>query len=271
MKSCQRCKINKSLSDFSKNKRSKDSLSNLCKQCAKTYRDNYKNNKIEPPREKECSKCHLIKPYFEFQKKENSPDKISCWCLNCHNTYYKQYIINNSAKYEKYFKDYNRKKSEWFKSLKLKPCKDCNISYEPECMDFDHLKDKIKNVSRMFIENYSKEDVLKEIEKCDLVCVLCHNKRTYDRVIRTKFKYNRNINIINSAKNVPCAICNKKYESYNMQFDHIDPKLKYNNVCNLKSSKVDVLLNEISKCQILCALCHRRKSILEQREKWEND
>ena len=145
------------------------------------------------------------------------------------------------------------------------------MSYESECMDFDHLKDKIKNVSRMFIENYSEEDIIKEIEKCDLVCVLCHNKRTYDRVIRTKFKYKRNIGIINSAKNVPCAICNKKYESYNMQFDHIDSKLKYNNVCNLKSSKIEILLNEISKCQILCALCHRRKSILEQKEKWKND
>lgn len=56
----------------------------------------------------------------------------------------------------------------WLQSLKEKPCKDCNKTYEPHCMDFDHVGDKISNVSRMVLNNTSKEKILEEIEKCDL-------------------------------------------------------------------------------------------------------
>jgi hypothetical protein len=34
----------------------------------------------------------------------------------------------------------------------------------------------------------------------------------------------------------------------------------------LKRCKLQILLDELEKCQVLCALCHRRKSILEQKE-----
>jgi hypothetical protein len=50
-----------------------------------------------------------------------------------------------------------------------------------------------------------------------------------------------------------------------MQFDHTDPLVKEANVSQLKSAKVDKLMLEISRCRVLCAVCHRRKTLMEQK------
>ena len=125
----------------------------------------------------------------------------------------------------------------------------------------------------MVLQNAPFAKILAEINKCELVCVLCHNKRTYDRMIQKfgeKRSYSiwsaRNIEIINNFKNKECNICNKKYDLYNMQIDHIDPSQKICNVSQLKRFKTELLLLELEKCQVVCALCHRDKSIKEQQE-----
>ena len=51
-----------------------------------------------------------------------------------------------------------------------------------------------------------------------------------------------------------------------MQIDHMIPANKLYNVCDLKNYKLKILHDELEKCQVICALCHRRKSILEQKD-----
>lgn len=59
--------------------------------------------------------------------------------------------------------------------IKSVPCMDCGNNFPPECMDFDHRKDK-----KFGIHNIMKNmtDLLKEIDKCDIVCANCHRVRT---------------------------------------------------------------------------------------------
>jgi len=144
-------------------------------------------------------------------------------------------------------------------------------------MDYDHILErgkKIDSVSRLVLNCTPKNIILVEIEKCDLVCILCHNKRTYERFNKfgkseeEKYKPNvwRNIKVIRNFKEKPCAICGNQYEHFNMQTDHINPENKFYDTCRLKRCKLQTLLDELEKCQVLCALCHRRKSILEQKE-----
>ena len=66
--------------------------------------------------------------------------------------------------------------------LKLKPCSDCNQSFHPYVMDWDHRPgtDKKGNVSEML--QGSREALLEEIEKCDLLCSNCHRTRTIIRL-----------------------------------------------------------------------------------------
>lgn len=65
---------------------------------------------------------------------------------------------------------------------KKKPCMDCGNSYPPYVMDFDHrpYEDKDCEISKMAM-NKGSVAVLREIEKCDLVCANCHRERTYLR------------------------------------------------------------------------------------------
>lgn len=63
--------------------------------------------------------------------------------------------------------------------FKSRPCTDCGNSFDPVCMDFDHLpgKTKLFTVSRQVYEA-ALDDLVDEILKCDLVCSNCHRLRT---------------------------------------------------------------------------------------------
>ena len=72
-----------------------------------------------------------------------------------------------------------------FTALKAStPCADCGNKYPPECMEFDHLRDKKGYISDM-IRTEAREALLEELEKCELVCANCHNIRTAARRKKT--------------------------------------------------------------------------------------
>lgn len=220
---------------------------------------------------KACTKCNTQQELSEFSKQSKAPDGLAYWCKRC---YSEQKINLYNANIDQSRENTNNRRKErttWFRQLKLNnPCKDCGIIYSSYCMDYDHLSDKIKSVTRMVLDNTPKHKILEEIKKCELVCVLCHNTRTKNRLDEKykEKKYSkgalRNIEIINTAKNKPCMYCSILYEPHNMQLDHIDHETKYKDVCDLKNFKEETLRVEISKCQVVCALCHRIKSIIEK-------
>ncbi len=59
-------------------------------------------------------------------------------------------------------------------------CKDCGENNHI-VLDFDHLRDKKYNISRMIHDGFSWKAIMKEVEKCDVVCANCHRIRTYNR------------------------------------------------------------------------------------------
>lgn len=70
----------------------------------------------------------------------------------------------------------------WLDEIKSNtPCMDCGISYPPCVMDYDHINGNKKfNVSQG-LRDYSRDTLLEEIAKCELVCANCHRIRTRDR------------------------------------------------------------------------------------------
>ena len=60
-------------------------------------------------------------------------------------------------------------------------CIDCG-NKNPIVLDFDHLKDKKYNVSRMIHDGFSWAAIKKEIAKCEVVCANCHRIRTHERL-----------------------------------------------------------------------------------------
>lgn len=61
--------------------------------------------------------------------------------------------------------------------LSTSSCKDCGVS-DPVILEFDHIdpSTKLFNIGEGYLKN--REDLLREISKCEIVCSNCHRKRT---------------------------------------------------------------------------------------------
>ena len=68
---------------------------------------------------------------------------------------------------------------------------------------------------------------------------------------------------LGEIKNKPCFDCGKKYPSWIMDFDHRNGKDKIGSVSFLafrKLAKFDKIKDEIKKCDLVCANCHRDRT-----------
>jgi transcription elongation factor Elf1 len=78
-----------------------------------------------------------------------------------------------------------RQKQQYKKMLKeIKEshgCYDCG-ERNHIVLDFDHIRDKKYNISRMIHDGFSWRAIKKEIEKCQVVCANCHRIRTHMRL-----------------------------------------------------------------------------------------
>lgn len=71
----------------------------------------------------------------------------------------------------------------WLVGLKAgRPCTDCGRVFPHQVMQWDHLPgfEKLGDISAAFWGR-TREEVLAEIAKCDLVCTNCHTIRTFER------------------------------------------------------------------------------------------
>lgn len=134
---------------------------------------------------KTCSKCETEKAYDAFYKRVRSTDGYSPWCKQCHKEYdqvrwaakdgieRERKRLNEEARR-------NRLRNELFAYLKEHPCVDCSEA-DIVVLEFDHLRDKEFNIADGFSRSYNWTRILKEIEKCEVVCANCHKRRTAKR------------------------------------------------------------------------------------------
>jgi len=79
-------------------------------------------------------------------------------------------------------------------------------------------------------------------------------KRDLDQESRRKIAKD----YINSAKDVPCADCGKKWPPVAMDFDHVrGDKIKSISSYVSGAYKLELIKEEIAKCEVVCACCHR--------------
>lgn len=70
---------------------------------------------------------------------------------------------------------------ELVSSLKAQPCGDCGVSYPSFVMDFDHRPGEVKVGGVGRLATATRQRLLEEIAKCDVVCANCHRIRTATR------------------------------------------------------------------------------------------
>ena len=123
-------------------------------------------------------------------------------------------------------------------------------------------KCRIQKNKNEFGKNKSKKDGLcaycfdcrKQYTKENYIC----NKEAYNKRSQLQNKKMRSKQrvLIDSFKQAPCIDCKQSFPSYVMDFDHIEDN-KYLDISSMLGYSKAKILEEISKCEVVCANCHR--------------
>lgn len=123
-----------------------------------------------------------MKSYSEFHRNRARRDGLQHNCKSCR-------AVIDQERFERLrgirtpARTRDRGRAAWMLSLKTgRPCTDCRRIYAPQVMQWDHVPGTLKlgNVSTDF-NGRSREEVLDEVAKCELVCANCHAIRTFAR------------------------------------------------------------------------------------------
>jgi len=94
----------------------------------------------------------------------------------------KEYQKKHYQKNKQYYMDKAAEKKiemkVWFDEIKSSlKCSNCPEN-DPVCLDFHHRNPNEKEIglSRVIANGWGKNRILKEIEKCDVLCSNCHRK-----------------------------------------------------------------------------------------------
>lgn len=133
-----------------------------------------------------CSKCKELKPLEEFASNKSNKDGLQYSCKVCQRRYVKGHYDKNVQYYvEKAARRRIELRIEFYQWLQTQKCVDCGND-DFRVLEFDHLKDKDFNIAEK-IGRVSLDVLMKEIDKCDIVCANCHRIRTTIR--DSQYKY----------------------------------------------------------------------------------
>lgn len=132
---------------------------------------------------KVCSACKEERDHEEFNNNASKPDGLQDRCRPCDNARARAYYAKNKEKQKKQIHAARKIRlsdnQEWIcRYLSEHPCADCGES-DIRVLEFDHLRDKVDNVSYMLRSGVSRNRLEAEIAKCEVRCANCHNRKTH--------------------------------------------------------------------------------------------
>jgi len=168
------------------------------------------------------------------------------------------------------------------RGLRRVPCDDCREMFPPHMMDFDHRdpSKKLFTLAGGHALLMSRDKLILEVEKCDVVCANCHALRTYaalmerrrrstpdewtpgtsPHIARKRAHWRASAKMLDLLKDVPCVDCGRRFPPCVMQFDHRDPATKKFVISRSRTRSHAALLAEVAKCDIVCTNCHRDRT-----------
>ena len=72
---------------------------------------------------------------------------------------------------------------------------------------------------------------------------------------------------VDELKSKPCVDCGNEFETFVMDFDHRDPTTKSYVISFMVSKRMprEAILEEIAKCDLICANCHRKRTFQKKK------
>lgn len=124
-----------------------------------------------------CGMCNTEKDLSCFSKKGKGYQHL---CKECRSKWFKEHYQKNKDYYLKRNKEAIRKTREWF--IDYKSTLSCSVCGEnhPACLDFHHTDPKQKEDTVGNLIRHSKSKLLKEIDKCIILCANCHRKHHHN-------------------------------------------------------------------------------------------
>jgi hypothetical protein len=132
---------------------------------------------------KQCSSCLQNKPEDSYHKQTRVSGGLQSICKDCRKNLDAKLYKKNKKRRLIRARIVRHERQKWNIELKDgKECTDCRRAFPYYVLHWDHItNDKVTNVSKMIMQACSKEKILKEIAKCELVCANCHAERTFNR------------------------------------------------------------------------------------------
>ena len=119
-----------------------------------------------------------------------------------------------------------------------------------------------KSITEYGIRRASKDGLMTQCKQCNKLAQKSQyskNKKYYLDRNREQRSNNRE-RYKHYKSNTPCSRCGGVFPNCVMDFDHRDPTEKKHCVAQMMGYSWGRILEEIAKCDLLCANCHRIKT-----------
>ena len=127
-----------------------------------------------------CTKCNHDKPEQLFYPGRSKHCKL---CRNRDSTRWRQLNRNKSRLHSAKSQSNKRlQRKQIIDNIKDVPCLDCGVKYPSYVMHFDRVPErgeKIKDIAGML--TFKEKTLMREVDKCDIVCANCLAERTHQR------------------------------------------------------------------------------------------
>lgn len=131
---------------------------------------------------KVCPSCKIEKSRIEFHKNIHKKDGLQAYCKPCKKVHDSNYRDNHREYFTERAKRQYNDIAQYIRQIKeSNPCADCGRYLHYCAMDFDHLNSENKIDSVANLMSKGMKAVKEEIDKCELVCAVCHRIRTWQR------------------------------------------------------------------------------------------
>ena len=132
-----------------------------------------------------CTKCGEVKPLEAFPPVRRGEPKLQSWCRDCFaEANARNYRKNHEREKARLVRQVTARRAEVrekvIEYLRAHPCVDCGET-DIVVLEFDHIGDKIADVSAYAGGGRSWARVKAEIDKCEVRCANCHRRKTLER------------------------------------------------------------------------------------------